>query len=384
MEPRLAAGSALPYFPSSPDPECALIRLEGVTKVFKTGAGEFTALKDIDLCFGEGEFVSIMGKSGSGKSTLINMMTGIDHPTRGRVRVGDVDIHHMSEGKLAVWRGRTMGIVFQFFQLLPMLTVLENTMLPMDFCEMYPLDERPRRAMALLEKVGLREEADKLPAALSGGQQQVAAVARALANDPPILAADEPTGNLDTRAAERILDIFSELADQGKTILIVTHDPSLAQRATRRVLISDGELIHPAVAQALPLLSHPQMLAITKQVILQVYQPGESIPNPRNGLSILSHGQVDVSQPGFRHASRRVGTLQPGEAFGELDPEASKADDFIFQVSDHSLAEVLWLRSEAWRPLLAGAHLQGNALQQLAWSRRQQYRGGNPTKGRRP
>jgi len=265
-----------------------------------------------------------------------------------------------------------------------MLTVLENTMLPMDFCEMYPLDERPRRAMALLEKVGLREEADKLPAALSGGQQQVAAVARALANDPPILAADEPTGNLDTRAAERILDIFSELADQGKTILIVTHDPSLAQRATRRVLISDGELIHPAVAQALPLLSHPQMLAITKQVTIQVYQPGEPIPNPRNGLSILSRGQVDVLQPGFHRTPRRVGTLQPGEAFGELDPEAGKPDDFIFLVSDHSQAEVLWLRSEAWRPLLAGAPLQRNSLHQLAWSRQQQYHAGNPAKGRRP
>ena len=208
-----------------------LIELREVVKTFKTTAGDFQALKGINLTFEQGEFTSIMGKSGSGKSTLINMITGIDHPTAGSVRVGEAEIHRMSQGKMAEWRGRTLGIVFQFFQLLPTLSVLENTMLPMDYCNMYAPAEREGRAMELLKLMGLEGEADKLPLALSGGQQQIAAIARSLANDPPIIVADEPTGNLDSRTAEHVLAIFGELADQGKTILIVTHDPALGRRS---------------------------------------------------------------------------------------------------------------------------------------------------------
>jgi len=219
-----------------------LIELTGVYKIYKTGAGEFAALKNINLQFERGDYAAIMGKSGSGKSTLINMITGIDTPTAGIVRVGDVELQHMRQGDISVWRGANMGVVFQFFQLMPMLTVLENTLLPMDFCNMYAKEEREQRAMELLTMVGLEEVVHKLPDALSGGQQQIAAIARSLANDPSIIVADEPTGNLDSRTAERILTIFEELAGHGKTILIVTHDSTLAERASRRIVIVDGEL----------------------------------------------------------------------------------------------------------------------------------------------
>ena len=174
-----------------------LIDLSQVDKVYRSAAGEFRALKAVDLQVGPGEFVAVIGKSGSGKSTLINMITGIDRPTKGEVFIGDTPVHKLSEGKLAEWRGRNVGVIFQFFQLLPTLTVLENLMLPMDFCNMYNRRGRKARALQLLQQVDLADQANKLPSALSGGQQQRVAIARALANDPPILVADEPTGNLD-------------------------------------------------------------------------------------------------------------------------------------------------------------------------------------------
>jgi putative ABC transport system ATP-binding protein len=222
--------------------EGALIKMRRVVKTFHTTAGDFQALKGIDVDLHAGEFVSVVGRSGSGKSTLVNMLTGIDHPTSGEVQVGDVYVHRLSESDMARWRGRNLGIVFQFYQLLPMLTLLENTMLPMDYCGLYAPEEREPRALNLLKLVGLEEEAHKLPAAVSGGQQQSAAIARALANDPPIIVADEPTGNLDSHAAERIFHIFENLAQQGKTIIMVTHDNSLAQRASRILRLADGAI----------------------------------------------------------------------------------------------------------------------------------------------
>ncbi|MFN2274809.1 MAG: ABC transporter ATP-binding protein, partial [Anaerolineales bacterium] len=242
-----------------------LIEMRGVVKTFKNAAGEFTALRGIDLDIRRGEFAAIVGKSGSGKSTLLNMITGIDHPTSGRVVIGDVDIYQMTESQRSLWRGQNLGIVFQFFQLLPMLTLLENVMLPMDYVGLYDFDERPRRAMALLEMVGLEKQAHTLPLAVSTGQQQAAAIARALATDPPLLVADEPTGNLDSRTAESIIDLFGELVANGKTIVMVTHDPSLTARTSRTVTISDGILINEAVARALPLLTHAQMLEVTQK-----------------------------------------------------------------------------------------------------------------------
>jgi putative ABC transport system ATP-binding protein len=219
-----------------------LVEMKDVVKVFKTPALEFMALKGVSVSIYPGEFVSIVGKSGSGKSTLANMITGIDHPTSGTVRVGGTFVHSLSESQMSAWRGRNLGIVFQFFQLLPMLTLLENVMLPMDFCDVIPAAEREDRAMDLLCLVGLEEFAEKTPEAVSGGQQQSAAIARALANDPPLIIADEPTGNLDSRTAESVFSIFHQLVAQGKTIIMVTHDPGLARRTQYVLSIVDGEL----------------------------------------------------------------------------------------------------------------------------------------------
>ncbi len=220
-----------------------LIELRNVVKDFKTGAGTFRALKGVSLSVHTHEFLAIIGKSGSGKSTLINMITGIDRPTSGAVLVGDTAVHTLSEGQMAVWRGKTMGVIFQFFQLLPTLTMLENVMLPMDFCNMYAPRERVTRGMHLLELVGMADNAHKMPSACSGGQQQRAAIARALANDPPILVADEPTGNLDSKTANDVFALFGKLVDEGKTILMVTHDADFAKRVTRAVMVADGEIV---------------------------------------------------------------------------------------------------------------------------------------------
>jgi len=220
-----------------------LIELRGVVKTFSSAAGKFTALKGVDLQVRAGEFVTIVGKSGCGKSTLINMITGIDRPTSGEVIVGGKTVNTLSEGQTAVWRGRTIGVVFQFFQLLPTLTAIENVMLPMDFGKMYAPAQRYERAMRLLEQVDMTEHAHKLPLSLSGGQQQSVAIARALANDPPLLAADEPTGNLDSKTAESVFRLFENLVDSGKTILMVTHDNDLAQRARRTVVMADGKIV---------------------------------------------------------------------------------------------------------------------------------------------
>lgn len=218
------------------------IELLGVRKVYVTGAGEFEALKGVDLTVATGEFVAVVGKSGSGKSTLINMIAGIDRPSSGEVWVAGTPVHTLTENQIAVWRGRTVGVVFQFFQLLPTLTALENVMLPMDFCNIYDKQQRPKRAKELLSLVGVADQADKLPANLSGGQQQRVAIARCLANDPPIIIADEPTGNLDSRTAATVIDLFGQLAAGGKTILMVTHDDDLAQRGSRIVTVAEGQI----------------------------------------------------------------------------------------------------------------------------------------------
>jgi putative ABC transport system ATP-binding protein len=220
----------------------ALIDLRGVIKSYATPAGEFQALKGIDLQIEPGEFVAIIGKSGSGKSTLSNMITGIDRPTQGDVVVAGTAVHKLREGQIAGWRGRNIGVVFQFFQLLPALTVLENVMLPMDFCKMYAPRERRERALHLLSQVDMVEHANKLPTALSGGQQQRVAIARSMSNDPAIIVADEPTGNLDSRTADAVFHLFETLVDGGKTIVMVTHDEDLARRVTRAVTITDGQI----------------------------------------------------------------------------------------------------------------------------------------------
>jgi len=224
-----------------------LIEVREVVKTYETAAGPFSALKSVDLQVDTGEFVAVIGKSGSGKSTLVNMIAGIDRPTSGQVLVGDTAVHTLSEGQLAEWRGRKVGVIFQFFQLLPTLTAIENVMLPMDFCNMYSPQERQERAMYLLEQVEMAQHAHKLPSAVSGGEQQRVAIARALANSPPIVLADEPTGNLDSKTAEGVLQLFERLVEQGKTILMVTHDKDLSKRVMRTILLADGEIVDQVV-----------------------------------------------------------------------------------------------------------------------------------------
>jgi putative ABC transport system ATP-binding protein len=217
-----------------------MISLHNVTKTYETPAGKFSALKNIDLAIQPGQFVGVVGKSGSGKSTLLNMVAGIDRPSSGSIAVAGTAINELAENKLAAWRGRNVGFVFQFFQLLPTLTAAENVTMPMDFSKTVPFRERRKRALALLERVGVGPHADKLPATLSGGEQQRVAIARALANDPPLVLADEPTGNLDSVTATAILNLFRDLANQGTTVVIATHEADIARVIDRRIEISDG------------------------------------------------------------------------------------------------------------------------------------------------
>lgn len=221
-----------------------IVEMRGIGKAYVTTAGPFEALRDVNFTADAGELVAVVGKSGSGKTTLINLVSGIDWPSAGELRVAGIDVGAMGESDRSRWRGRTVGVVFQFLQLLPSLTVSENVMLPMDFCNLVPIRERRSRALSLLDRVGVADQADKFPAALSGGQQQRAAIARALANDPPILLADEPTGNLDSANAAAVLQLFSDLATAGKAVIVATHERDIESFATRIVTIVDGAIRH--------------------------------------------------------------------------------------------------------------------------------------------
>ncbi len=222
--------------------EEAIIRVRDLVKVYKSSAGDFPALRQVNLDVFPGEFVGVLGKSGAGKTTLVNMITGVDHLTSGEVWVNNTPVHQLNENELALWRGRNLGIVYQSFHLMPGLTLLDNVMLPMDLSGTYQRRLSTARALELLRQVELEEHAYKLPSAISGGQQQRVAIARALANDPPILVADEPTGRLDSNTAETIFSIFLNLVAQGKTILMVTHDNSLSRRVSRTMRMADGEI----------------------------------------------------------------------------------------------------------------------------------------------
>lgn len=300
-----------------------MIELRGVVKRFSNAAGEFTVLKGVDLNINRGEFVSIVGKSGSGKSTLLNMVTGIDHPTEGQAIVNGADIYTgVTESQRSKWRGRNLGIVFQFFQLLPMLTLLENVMLPMDYVNLYDFDERPKRAMDLLKLVGLEKFANKLPVLVSTGQQQLAAIARAMACDPPLLVADEPTGNLDTRSADKIIQLFEGFVAQGKTIVMVTHDPSLTSRTNRNIIISDGELIDETISKSLPQLRHRHMLEFTKLLEERAYLPNETILSRDQSVDyffMIRKGEVEVVLREKKKKEYVISRLSAGEFFGEME-----------------------------------------------------------------
>jgi putative ABC transport system ATP-binding protein len=223
--------------------------LSGVSRVFPLGDQQFAALRDVSLTIQHGESVAVVGRSGSGKSTLLNLMTGIDRPTTGTIHAGDTPLHDLSENALTAWRGRSVGIVFQTFQLLPTLSIVDNVLLAMDFVNVIPSRHRHERAMHLLGRVGLEAHAHKPPGALSGGEMQRAAVARALANDPPMLVADEPTGNLDSSTGEMIVDLLLEMVAGGRTLVLVTHDVAIAARLTRRVTIADGQIVDDVATQ---------------------------------------------------------------------------------------------------------------------------------------
>ncbi len=299
-----------------------LIELRDVVKTYRTEAGSFTALKNINLRFNTGEFVAIIGKSGSGKSTLLNMLTGIDRPTTGEVYVGETAVHRLSEGRMAKWRGRQLGIVFQLFQLLPTLSLLENVMLPMDFCNLYTPAERKKRALGLLELVEMAGQANKLPSAVSGGQQQRVAIARALANNPPILVADEPTGNLDSKTAQSVFDLFEALAYGGKTIVMVTHDADLAKRVDRAVIVADGEVIDEYLARTFPALTSEQLVDATRHMEPQKFQPGSIILHegtPADRFYIVTEGRADVVLEGPDGSDIVVAHMEAGQYFGEIE-----------------------------------------------------------------
>jgi putative ABC transport system ATP-binding protein len=226
------------------------IQVSDVVKAYPLSAGEVIAIDRVNLDIAHGEFVAVVGRSGSGKTTLLNLLAGIDRPTSGAVRVVGADLGSLSESGLAAWRGHNVGLVFQFFQLLPTLTVVENVMLPMDFAKKIQVGDRRDRAQHLLERVGVGDQADKLPATLSGGQQQRAAIARALANDPPLLLADEPTGNLDSATAEAVLELFADLNTDGQTIVVVTHERDVRSIVGREITLMDGRVVTDESASA--------------------------------------------------------------------------------------------------------------------------------------
>ena len=347
------------------------IVLRDVDKVYVNAAGKFVALKSVNMQLNYGQFISIVGKSGSGKSTLLNMITGIDHPTAGEVIVGNEHIYEMSKSDRALWRGKNMGVVFQFFQLLPTLSLLENTILPMDYCKVYPFNERSERAMELLKMVGLEEQAHQLPTSVSSGQQQSAAIARALATDPAIILADEPTGNLDSRSAENVLNIFERLAARGKTILIVTHDPSITQRTDQTIILSDGEIIDQTVALALPFLSHPNMLAATHQAKKQKFAPRDAILSQGESVEhffMIVSGEVDIVVNNDQSNEMRLACLGAGQFFGEV--ELTQGGNSIASVrAARRGAEVALLPRDTFFKLIEGSPLTRDAIQDVAATR---------------
>ena len=346
-----------------------IIDLREVNKYYKTAVGDYHALENVDLQINAGEFVSIIGKSGSGKTTLLNMITGIDRPTTGEVWVNSTGVHELNENKMARWRGKNLGIVFQFFQLLPMISVIENIMLPMDFCRTYPIHERRKRAMELLELVELADHAHKLPTALSGGQQQRVAIARALANDPPVVIADEPTGNLDSKTAESVFALFNDLVAKGKTIIIVTHDSGLAKRTHRTALIADGEIVNEYVAKVMPTLTPSQLLQATKTAKQHTYEAGAMILSEGTNADtfyIVSKGTVEVILPRPNQSDVIALQLGPGKCFGELEFFHEKKHRASIRASEAGPVEVLAIGYDQLSGLLEQSEATQEALRQMA------------------
>lgn len=377
MVTRRQPPSNLPVGSGAASASDELIQMHKVVKTFKNAAGEFTVLHGIDLTIRRGDFAAVVGKSGSGKSTLLNMITGIDHPSSGQVVIGGTDIYRMTESQRSLWRGKNLGIVFQFFQLLPMLTLLENVMLPMDYVGLYSFEERPKRAMELLEMVGLEKQAHTLPLAVSTGQQQAAAIARALATDPPLLVADEPTGNLDSRAADAIINLFEDLVGNGKTIVMVTHDPSVTERTSRTVTISDGILINEIVADTLPLLTHPQMLDITQKLVRRVYQPGENIirwDERVDHFFMIESGEVDIVLQGKRRDDVLLARLGAGDYFGEIELMRGGKSVANVRAGENGPVELLTLARSDFNHMLDESPLTQEAISRVVQERLKEHK----------
>ena len=350
-------------------PDRPIIDLQQVHKFYKSAAGDFHALNSVDLQINAGEFVSVIGKSGSGKSTLLNMITGIDRPTTGEVHVNGTPVHKLNENRMARWRGKNLGIVFQFFQLLPTISVVENIMLPMDFCRTYPMRQREKRALELLELVELSDHAYKLPTALSGGQQQRVAIARALANDPPIVIADEPTGNLDSKTAESVFALFNDLVAKGKTIIIVTHYSGLARRTHRTALITDGEIVNEYVAKAMPTLTQDQLLQATHLAEARKYEAGAMILSEGSNADsfyIISRGHVEVILPRPGQSDVIALQLGPGKYFGEMEFFHEHKHRASIRASESGPVEALVLSYDRLNQLLSASEPTRESLHQAA------------------
>jgi ABC-type lipoprotein export system ATPase subunit len=358
----------------SDEPE-HFIELRNVVKAYKTEAGDFLALKGINLTINQGEFVGIIGKSGSGKSTLINMLTGIDRPTSGEIIINKSGIHKFDEGQMARWRGRNQGVIFQFFQLLPTLTVVENVMLPMDFCNMYNPRERQERAMHLLELVDVAKQAHKLPSQISGGQQQRVAIARALANDPPMIMADEPTGNLDSRTAHQVFNLFEKLVAEGKTFLMVTHDDDLARQVNRTIVIADGEIVNEWLVKALPTLSQEMLVRMTRKLEFGTYEPGEPIveqgAEPDN-FYIICKGGVVVQRMYPDGQEVWVDSMGPGQFFGEIALLDNVTRRATVRAAQDGPVEVAILNRDAFVEMINESTETHEVLRQAATQRNQQ------------
>jgi ABC-type lipoprotein export system ATPase subunit len=349
-----------------------LIECRDLVKTYQSAAGDFPALKEVDLEIDAGEFVAVIGKSGSGKSTLINMITGIDRPTAGQVLVGDTAVEGLSEGKLAEWRGRNIGVIFQFFQLLPTLTVIENVMLPMDFCHMYSMRERRDRAMYLLEQVGVADHARKLPSAVSGGQQQRVAIARALANDPPILAADEPTGNLDSKTAESVFRLFERQVEAGKTILMVTHDRDLSRRASRTLMLSDGEIIEEYLVRTFPSLSEERLIEATRHLQRKSFAPGSVVLREGaqpDSFYIITKGRIEVLVEEADGDRMVVSRMERGQYFGEIELIRGGANIATIRADLETGVEVAALDHETFDNLISGSETARESLTRMAEAR---------------
>ncbi len=337
-----------------------LIELQEVIKTYETPAGPFTALKNINLQVKAGEFAAVIGKSGSGKSTLINMVTGIDRPTLGEIVIDQIPIHRLNEDDMATWRGKHLGVIFQFFQLLPTLTLVENVMLPMQLSNTYPADIQAERALHLLEMVDMADQAYKFPSAVSGGQKQRAAIARALANDPKVLVADEPTGSLDSKTSDSIFQLFEDFVSQGRTILMVTHDRDLASRVSRVIQIADGEITDQYISKALSGLDPAQMVKVSAQLDPVTYKPGTTIfkqGDLADKFYIIIRGQVEII---IEHISGRevIGArLGSGQFFGEIGLLENKNRTATVRVSAEEEAVLMGLDKNTFSQLMIDSKL---------------------------